>query len=432
MAAINGKPAEDPLAQYTDLELAHMVLEGKFGAGEERKKALGDRYKAVQAIVNQLVKEQQEQQPSIDIGPVIKYTIPYNGLTINIAKIKKNQEIRGSVDGNRYGKAYDKTIPAGFSDKDLIKAGYKEVTAQNGSTFYSWNGATYAEGIEISKGINNQDFYMDAVTKFNSVMTIGFPYTGGIIFAPQREIILNASKYYGAVTGIFGIIYEGKQNAMGSSINRNGGFTVKSGRSILAEDEDYYYSICFAGDTGSTGLTGKELYNLCITVSKNMINAICFDGGGSVFQRIEGEYTINTTRQVKNGIMLFVKDDEATPQEPKDETPVNPLDKYSDEELADMVLEGKFGSGDARKEALGDRYIAVQTIVNIRILNKYLKVGDKIRIKNGAIDLNTKTTYVNSVYRTTYIVKEIHDNRVVFGTNSVIVGVISKDNVVLV
>lgn len=42
----------------------------------------------------------------------------------------------------------------------------------------------------------------------------------------------------------------------------------------------------------------------------------------------------------------------------------NPLDKYSDEELARMVLDGKFGNGDARKKALGDRYKAVQQKVN--------------------------------------------------------------------
>ena len=61
---------------------------------------------AVQTIVNQLVKERDEQKPSIDIGPVVKYDIPYNGLTIHIAKIGKNQEIRGSVDGNKYGTAF--------------------------------------------------------------------------------------------------------------------------------------------------------------------------------------------------------------------------------------------------------------------------------------------------------------------------------------
>lgn len=43
---------------------------------------------------------------------------------------------------------------------------------------------------------------------------------------------------------------------------------------------------------------------------------------------------------------------------------VNELDKYSDEELAQMVWQGKFGNGDERKIQLGDRYNAVQNLVN--------------------------------------------------------------------
>ena len=61
------------------------------------------------------------------------------------------------------------------------------------------------------------------------------------------------------------------------------------------------------GNTGSTGLTGEQLYDLCKKVSPNMTNAICFDGGGSVFQRVAGTTTISTTRQVKNAVCLYVK-----------------------------------------------------------------------------------------------------------------------------
>ena len=43
---------------------------------------------------------------------------------------------------------------------------------------------------------------------------------------------------------------------------------------------------------------------------------------------------------------------------------INPLDNYSDEELAKMVWQGKFGNGDERKIQLGDRYNAVQNLVN--------------------------------------------------------------------
>lgn len=43
---------------------------------------------------------------------------------------------------------------------------------------------------------------------------------------------------------------------------------------------------------------------------------------------------------------------------------VNELDKYSDEELATMVWQGKFGDGEGRKQKLCNRYVTVQNLVN--------------------------------------------------------------------
>ena len=40
------------------------------------------------------------------------------------------------------------------------------------------------------------------------------------------------------------------------------------------------------------------------------------------------------------------------------------LSKYSDEELAEMVWQGKFGNGEERKKRLGSRYSTVQKLVN--------------------------------------------------------------------
>lgn len=51
-AIVNQKLA-DPLAGKTDAQLAGEVIAGKYGDGENRKRALGNRYNAVQAIVNQ-------------------------------------------------------------------------------------------------------------------------------------------------------------------------------------------------------------------------------------------------------------------------------------------------------------------------------------------------------------------------------------------
>ena len=43
-----------PLSNYTDLELALMVLMNVFGSGNTRRQKLGDRYTPVQMIVNQI------------------------------------------------------------------------------------------------------------------------------------------------------------------------------------------------------------------------------------------------------------------------------------------------------------------------------------------------------------------------------------------
>ena len=48
----------------------------------------------------------------------------------------------------------------------------------------------------------------------------------------------------------------------------------------------------------------------------------------------------------------------------KDSVIVNELDKYSDEDLAKMVWQGKFGNGDQRKIELGARYEKVQNLVS--------------------------------------------------------------------
>lgn len=51
---------------------------------------------------------------------------------------------------------------------------------------------------------------------------------------------------------------------------------------------------------------------------------------------------------------------------PQATKPANPLDAFTDDQLADKVIAGEFGAGDARKNALGARYESVQAIVNAR------------------------------------------------------------------
>ncbi len=65
--------SEEPVKEKSTEELAREVIEGKYGNGEDRKKALGDRYAEVQARVNEILAPALE--PSVDIVDLVRKTI---------------------------------------------------------------------------------------------------------------------------------------------------------------------------------------------------------------------------------------------------------------------------------------------------------------------------------------------------------------------
>lgn len=218
-----------------------------------------------------------------------------------------NRRIVGTVDGNRFGQLYDKTILAGFSDKALIAEGGKEVACVNGSIFYTWDGATYAEGLEKSRGINNQSADMSCVYKFAEVMAIGFRKDGTVTFAKQKDIQRDLSSYYGAITGAFGIMKDGEPAFWGSELDdqRAHTFTVKSGRTIIGRSTVTKEIIIIStpGITGQSGYTGEELYQVCLDAG--CTDAICLDGGGSRKLRYNGEVLVDLGRAVKNAVLFY-------------------------------------------------------------------------------------------------------------------------------
>lgn len=82
------------------------------------------------------------------------------------------------------------------------------------------------------------------------------------------------------------------------------------------------------------------------------------------------------------------------------ETAKNELDKYSDKELAQMVLKGQFGNGATRKAKLGKRYEMVQYEVN-KLLGAMPSTGVYYIVKSGdtlsGIAAKYKTTVANLV-----------------------------------
>lgn len=86
------KPSDD-LSQYTDDQLADMVIDGVFGSGEARKKALGNRYRVVQDIVN----ERFQAKPDAPKG--IVYTVSAGDTLSSIAQ-KYNTTVQKIVKDN--------------------------------------------------------------------------------------------------------------------------------------------------------------------------------------------------------------------------------------------------------------------------------------------------------------------------------------------
>lgn len=247
------------------------------------------------------------------------YTWKKVGEMSNLIKIEKdpNYDYKWSVDGNKYGDKYDITTQGGFGDLKLEEEGWELVLKTNASLFYTWEDKHYACGLEKSRGVNNQELEMTAVTDYNKCMAIAC--VGGELYFGSQEWIINnkLEECYGAVTGL-GLILSGKErDDMHGAFNSQ--WNTRSGRTIIGEDKDgNILSYSFAGETGKSGLTGKEVQAKCIELG--FVNAIMFDGGGSVFRQYEGKYDISTGRKVKNALLLYRKKKAQEPLEPTEPT----------------------------------------------------------------------------------------------------------------
>lgn len=224
----------------------------------------------------------------------------------NLIKINRDDayDYKWSVDGNKYGESYDITSASGFGDTDLVNKGWEEVLAVNGGLFYTWENAHYACGLEKSRGVNNQDVSMTAVSDYNGAMAVAC-VESELWFGKQEWIINNKlDAAYGALTGI-GLLLDGKAITYGQSEFASQ-YKAISGRTIIGEDKDgNFLSYSIKGETGSSGITGAEAVK--IAQENGFHNAIMLDGGGSVWRRYFKAYDITTTRKVKNALILYRK-----------------------------------------------------------------------------------------------------------------------------
>lgn len=84
----------DSISNYTDEQLAEMAMKGMFGSGAERKSLLGDRYEAVQKIINQKVSssvnEQKVYHKVVKGDTLSKIAKKYNTSVSNIMKLNSS------------------------------------------------------------------------------------------------------------------------------------------------------------------------------------------------------------------------------------------------------------------------------------------------------------------------------------------------------
>lgn len=264
----------------------------------------------------------------------IKYNWKEVGEDMELVKFEKEgYDYVWSVDGNAYGENYDITTQGGFSDETLKAKGYERVLKVNGSLFYEYDNKHYACGLEKAFGVNHQDTSMTAVSDYNSCMAVAGK-DNDLYFASQEWIINNMlDSAYCAITGL-GLVFNGvARDDMHKGFDSQ--WNQVSGRTIIGEDMNgNILSYSFAGETGKSGLTGKQAQAKALELG--FVNAIMFDGGGSVFREVNGTYDISTSRKVKNALMLYRKKKE------NNDTPSDTTDykaKYEELETKYKALE---------------------------------------------------------------------------------------------
>lgn len=221
--------------------------------------------------------------------------ITYDGVTVSIIRAKGIATV--IADG------HTKQIPSYFTDH-YLDADHDKVAMINGSLFWSSGDDIYANGIEVVGGVVTE---MDD-SQYDNVMAFGIGWDGYPTFATQGEIKGSIWNYRSALTAAFGLYKDGKR-CLGDT-TKLGGYTTKSGRTIFGynREANEYVLIGFAGETGKSGLTGPQCLSLVEYIRNHICNvtdAVCMDGGGSVYQQYEGKSVINTSRKIKNTIAIY-------------------------------------------------------------------------------------------------------------------------------
>ncbi|WP_370777236.1 phosphodiester glycosidase family protein [Holdemania massiliensis] len=280
----------------------------------------------------------------------------YNGLTIQVARmgLDPDYEYKGTVVGKPFGPNAVQRSQS-IDDPELEAAGWQSCGHTNGGIFYKEpsDGNWMASGIEVLMG--NATQLWD--TRFDSCAAIGFYHSGGMVIATQADIkaLAAAGQLRGAVTAAFGIKLNGQRWTAGSEFNaqRDYIYSNKSGRTIVGQAANgQYVMVSVPGTSGKSGLTGSQLPALADHLG--LTAAVCLDGGGSRYLSYCGSIKTNTTRAVKNDIIIYRRKKATPTPDPKPDTkPDHQPDAAGD----GMVLITDKGPLRIRNAVMGDKIL---------------------------------------------------------------------------
>ena len=235
-----------------------------------------------------------------------KYTVYYNGIKFDVveARADAKHDVQISVLGKPN---FQRDYFNNFSDEPLLGSGWKELAVVNGSLFFTEGSSTFSNGIVKSKGViyENDDANWDKNLGFYHEQGVPYIYTQAYI-----KTVISKPEVRGAITAAFGLLNNSYQDISGARKGEPGRsvYLQKSGRTIIGKKKDG--TIVFAvfdGVTGKTGMTGYQTYLFARNVL-HLRNAVCMDGGGSVFMKYQGKIINNSFRQGSTAVGLYYKD----------------------------------------------------------------------------------------------------------------------------
>lgn len=154
---------------------------------------------------------------------------------------------------------------------------------------------------------------------------------------------------------------------------------------------------------------------------------ICEKVSGSTITVIEGNYSNSVKRRTLTVNGRYIRGYGV----PKYDA--EPVGKSIDD-LARDTINGKYGNGDARKKALGDKYEEVQKRVNeilaTTTATPKIQVGSTVKLNKGA-KTYTGGNLASFVYNRKYKVKEISGSRVVITYLGIVVAAVNIKDLTL-